>query len=120
MGIGINVFTPPEDFPEEIRNIAGAIYPSTKTDPDFRNKLISEVLNEFESIYMSLPKKDYIGRYKSRSILTGKEVNVLKCGEICGEGTVIDINDEFGLKILHPDNTTEVLSSGEVSVKKKV
>lgn len=118
LGIGINVFAPKEGFPEELRDIAGAVFENKTADEYFREHLIAEILNEFEALYGTLPHRGYMNYYRKHSVLTGKEVEILKCGEICGDGTVEDIDDNFGLKIKHKDGTSEILSSGEVSVKK--
>ncbi len=120
LGIGINVFAPENGFPDEIKNIAGAVLESNYDNSNFREKLIAETLNEFERIYLTLPNRNYLEHYRSRSVLTGKAVEILKCGEVCGEGTVEGIDDDMNLIIRHDDGTTEKLSSGEVSVKKKV
>lgn len=119
LGIGINVFTPKEGFPDEIKEIAGAIFESGEKKVESRERLIAETLNEFEKIYRAFPDCDYMDYYRSHSILTGKAVNILKCGEICGEGIVEDIDDELRLVIKNSDGTIQKLSSGEVSVKKK-
>ena len=120
LGIGINVCPPPNGFPEEIKNIAGAVFENEEISDGFKEKLIAEILNEFENLYSILPDRSYMEHYRNRSILTGKEVDIIKCGTACGEGTVEDISDDFGLIIRHSDGTRETLSSGEVSVKKKV
>ena len=120
LGIGINVFEPEGGFPEEIRNIAGAVCDRDSIIKGFRNRLIAEILNRFKNLYDDLPDKNYLTYYRNKSILTAQQVDIIKCGEVCGEGTVEDIDDSFGLIIKHTDGTTSVLSSGEVSVKKKV
>lgn len=118
LGIGINVSEPPKGFPKELENIAGAIFKHGEAPEGFRNKLIAEALNEFMKEYILLPKENHLNYYRERSMLTGKRVNILKCGEICGEATVLGIDENCGLSVRYDDGKVETLNSGEVSVKK--
>ncbi|MBQ7014581.1 MAG: biotin--[Clostridia bacterium] len=119
LGIGINVTKPQKGFPEELKDIACSIFKHGKTPDHFRNKLIAEVLNEFMKEYPNLLNCSFLDYYREKSILTGKRVNILKCNEICGEATVLDIDDNFGLTVRYDDGKIETINSGEVSVKKK-
>lgn len=119
LGVGINVTEPREGFPHELKDIAGAVFPQGQAPTDAKNKLVAELLKRFNEIYVTLPNSGYMTEYKKRSFLIGEEVNILRCGEICGEGTVTDIDDECGLVIRYADGKEETLTSGEVSVKKK-
>lgn len=118
LGIGINATEPGNGFPNELKEIAGAIFKYGEAPEDFRNKLIAEVMNEFMKEYGCLPSENHLDYYRKKSILTGKRVDILKCGEICGEATVLGIDDSCGLTIKYDNGKTETLSSGEVSVKK--
>ena len=50
IGIGLNVITRPEDFPEERRHTAGSIYSQTGLIIE-RGKLISAILTELDGMY---------------------------------------------------------------------
>lgn len=114
LGIGLNVYAPKGGFPEELRNIAGAI--ATECSPDLRCRLAAAFLESFAQIYDSLDKPQFSEEYRKRCFLLGKPISVLK-----PDGTVpavaIDIDEECGLVVEYPDGRRETLSSGEVSVR---
>ena len=51
LGIGFNVYAPEDGFPEELKDIAGAILPERQ--PDAKNKIAAEFLNHFFRIFTS-------------------------------------------------------------------
>lgn len=57
--------------------------------------------------------------YRKKSIIIGQNVNIFKCGRLCGEGTVEDIDDLCRIKVRYENGNTETLSSGEISIKKQ-
>ena len=75
-GIGINLYKPAEDFPEEIKDIAGAIINGDKID-NLKNQLLSEFIITFMNYYAALPKIEYLDDYKKRCYVIGKEVDLL-------------------------------------------
>ena len=113
VGVGINVVKPTEDYPEELRGIAGAIcdYPSL----DVANALASRVIDNILEGYRDILKGDYsyVERYQRMSILTGREVHVDN-GDIA---RVIGIDDKCALVIEYPSGEKRALNSGEVSVR---
>lgn len=120
LGIGFNVYPPEGGFPEEIRNIAGAILPERV--PDAKNKIAAVFLNRFFELYRSREEKAYAAEYKKRSLVLGKKVDVIPTGS--GEkriAKVLDITDECNLLVEYLDGKKEeaVLSSGEVSIRPK-
>ena len=116
VGIGINVWAPKDNFPEDIKNIAGALL--DYNDEDIKQKLIDEILTEFAKEYPVLAKKQYLKEYKERSILLDKEITYLDNG-IQKFATVLDIDKNFGLVVKDDKNNLYTLSTGEVSVRLK-
>ena len=116
LGIGVNLFEPKGLFPNEIQSIAGAVF--NEPFPDARSKFTARLLENIFKYYELQDKKDVFQKYKERSFLTGKEVNVNNFTSIF-PANVLDINDDFSLKIALSDGTVQNLSSGEVSVKPK-
>ena len=116
VGIGINITEPQDGFPDEIKDIAGAI--STDNDTELKSKLIAEILNRFYKMYLNLKNKDYYKAYKNRSFLIGKTVSYIKDNqEIIAE--VLDIDTNFSLIVKDNENNIVSLSTGEVSVRLK-
>lgn len=116
VGIGINVIAPENDFPEDIKNIATAIF-SGNTEEDIKEKIIAEVINRFLALY-NAKEDDHIDRYKEYSFLTGKEINIIS-GENIRPATVLGITDECHLLVKNEYGKTEEISSGDVSVRVK-
>lgn len=116
LGIGFNVYSPEGGFPEEIKNIAGAIL--GKHVPDAKNRIAAEFLGRFFEIYRAEDHLHYEKEYKARSLVLGKDVDVIPTGG--GEtrrAKVLDITDDCNLLVEYPDGNTCILSSGEVSVR---
>ena len=114
MGIGFNVYEPEGGFPEEIRDIAGAI--AAQRQRDLRSRLAAAFLVEFQSLCRNLEGTDYHEEYRERSFLIGREINVLR-GDMARPALALDIDSDCHLIVRYEDGTTEALSSGEVSVR---
>ncbi|MBR2953581.1 MAG: biotin--[Clostridia bacterium] len=114
VGIGINVVSPENGFPDDIKDIATAIFPGN-TEEYINEKIISDVVNRFFSMYNG-DDKDYIRRYKEYSYLTGKEINIIS-GDSTRPATVIDITDDCHLLVKNENDEIEEISSGDVSVR---
>lgn len=114
VGIGINAFVPDGGFEEEIKDIAGAVFPVS--DPDLKARLTAETINIFMEYYTKLEQKAFLEEYRRRSAVIGKEISVFKnCSEFYA--TALDIDDNCRLLVEYPDGTREFLSSGEISIK---
>ena len=116
VGIGINVIAPEKGFPEDIKDIATAIFPGN-TEAYIKERIVSDVINRFFSMYNG-DDKDFVKRYKEYSYLTGKEINIIS-GENTRPATVIDITDDCHLLVKNEYGETEEISSGDVSVRLK-
>ncbi len=111
VGIGINVTTSAADFPAELSNIAGSIFPKNIT----RNEIIAKVLTEFKKICSTRDINKLIKEYKSLSLLMNKEITFLKDGK-SHIGIATDINIEGNLIVKLQNRETITLKSGEVSL----
>ncbi len=111
LGIGINLAVPDGGFPEELRDIAGAL-----GDVEIKNELIAEIISGFVCLYKNLPDKSYMKEYRERLFFLGKKVKVV-CGDICSEATAIDVDDMCRLLAELDSGETLTLGSGEISLK---
>ena len=116
VGIGINIIAPENDFPEEIKDIATAIFPGNE-EGNIKEKIVADVVNKFFDMYNEIDT-DYIKRYKEYSYLTGKEINII-LGENTRPATVVDITDDCHLLVKNEYGEIEEISSGDVSVRVK-
>ena len=114
LGIGINAFTPPNGFDDEIKDIAGSVFENFKLS--LKARLTALVLNNFFKFYKNLLQKNFLADYKKRNFVIGKTVNVIK-NAVQRKATVISMDDDFRLLVEFEDKTREYLSSGEISIK---
>ena len=116
LGVGINIYEAKEGFPDEIKDIAGAVFSERKEN--LRNKFIAEFLKEFFEYYDNISFKKHLKEYKERSFVLGKEITIIQ-GENIRNGKAVDIDDNCNLMVELPDGKTENLYSGEISVRVK-
>ncbi len=115
LGIGLNVDTHIDTFPDEIKSTAGSIF-STNVSDDIMNRLVLEVLNEIKIGIENIYDKKIEEEYKNSSWLDGKYVEVM-IGNSTYPAKVIGVADDFQLQIETELGERQMLSFGEVSVK---
>ncbi|MGN0135531.1 biotin--[acetyl-CoA-carboxylase] ligase [Anaerotignum sp.] len=114
LGIGINVYPPKEGFPQEISQIAGAIFPERQNDG--KNHLAAAFLNHFMEYYEGKKSADYVEKYRERSMVVGKEIYVRSPdGE--KKAMALDVDQACYLLVRYEDGSIERLSSGEISIR---
>ena len=114
LGIGINAFLPEKGFHKDIKDIAGFVFDENK--PDLKEKLTTEVITEFFTLYQNNNHTEILDEYRKRSAVLGKEILVLK-GEKKIPAKALLIDDNFHLKVEYQDKSVEFLNSGEISIK---
>lgn len=117
LGIGVNVFEPSSGFNEEIRDIAGAVFPHKSSISNARSKVIASILKHFWNYYKDFEKKNFFEGYKKRSCLINKNVVVTQAGKTL-LATVLDIDENCRLVLKYCDGTIDTISSGEVKLSK--
>lgn len=121
VGIGVNVTEPEGGFPEEIRDIACAIFEHGKAPVGFKERLIERIVRRFFEYYNKPDKTAHFAEYKRRMNLLGKEIKIIENifePEAFELATAIDIDEKCRLIVKYQDGTAKALSSGEVSVRK--
>ena len=118
-GIGINMRTPPDGYPDELKQIVTNVFDGIEYDTENRNRIVTEVIVRFWSFYEPLTEKPFLRGCQKRSLLEGKEVDVISGSERI-PATALDIDDDFRLHVRYLDGREEYLQSGEVSVKPRV
>ncbi len=113
LGIGINISPPKKGFPPELKNIAGAL--KSNIEPCFAENLLAEVINRFMYYYTNLTSRVFLPAYRNRLMLKNKTITFTKNG-MTQFGTVLDVDDNFRLKVKLPNDNIVFLSSGEVSL----
>ena len=118
IGIGINCCQKPEDFPEEIRTIAGSLSMITGREID-RAKVAAAMMETLRKMDSELlcAKTDILNRYRADCITIGRDVSLLRVGEDIRHGRAVDMDDEGALIVEFGDGHREAVNSGEVSVR---
>lgn len=114
LGIGVNVFPPREGFPDELRELAGSVF--TQPCSDGKNRLTAAILNRLMAYYTAPEKARYVQAYRARSLVIGKDIQVLS-----PEGTksahALDVDEDCHLIVRYDDGRIENLSYGEISIR---
>lgn len=117
LGIGLNVTTRLEDFPEELRDTAGSLY--TQTGFVFeRGKLIAAIIAELSSLYSLWLEGPGVchAEYKRRCIVLDRQITVSSPeGEY--DAVAENISADYGLVLRLPDGGRKTVHSGEVKIK---
>ena len=117
LGIGLNVFAPEGGFPEDIRDIAGALFSEKKEE--ISEIICAEILENLMKRYETIGSDDAPEEYRRRCLTKNRAVKVIKSGSLeeAKDAFCEEILDNFHLIVRYSDGTKEELSSGEVSVK---
>lgn len=117
-GIGVNVNQQEDDFPEEIRDVAGSLS-MVKGEEIPRGRLAAEIINALDEMYAAWigDGSDYLERYRQRCLTVGRRVQLHRADGSVEEAQALEVNEDFGLVVEHPDSSRETITSGEVSVR---
>ena len=125
LGIGININMREDDFPEELRGIAGSLLLD-----EYGHERISEILcKNMLGIYKDMESGNagsVLDLYRKFESTTGHKVRIMK-HVMSEDGKYADnraifafakaIADDGGLVVVYDDGSEEVLRSGEISVR---
>lgn len=117
IGIGINCCQQEEDFPPELRGIAGSLA-MVSGKPTDRSRVAAAMIEALWQMDADLlrGKETMLRRYRAGCITLGQEVSLVR-GEEIRHGTALDIDEEGALVVRFPDGHVEAVNSGEVSVR---
>ena len=117
VGIGINCNQQAEDFPAELREIAGSLTMAVGKSID-REALVAAMIDALYTLSTSLlsAKYAYMARYRADCITLGREVAVHSAAGTYS-AVAEDVDDDGSLCVHLPDGTVRTVSSGEVSVR---
>ncbi|RYD61703.1 MAG: biotin--[acetyl-CoA-carboxylase] ligase [Verrucomicrobiaceae bacterium] len=116
LGIGVNVNHEPEDFPEVLRDKAGAIREATGSPLD-RTALAVAILRQLNARWPAVCDNfsELLTEAKRRSFLLGRWVKV-HSGETVLEGIAESLDDQGHLLLRQSDGEVSRLSAGEVTL----
>ena len=117
VGIGINCCQRLQDFPPEIREVAGSLSMVTGQEIDRFRVAAAELDALYDmSIRLLTEQDDLISQYRKDCITIGQDISLVR-GEEIRHGKALDVDDAGALVVLFPDGHTEAINSGEVSVR---
>ena len=115
VGIGINALQPADGFPEELREVAGAVF-ERFDQPDLRCRLAAALLDRFFELYQTRGSDACFEAYRARCLVLGRRVTVLSGGIAVADAEVLDLERDYSLRVRYDDGLIATLNSGEVSV----
>ena len=116
IGIGINFMHPPGGYPEQLQDVAGAIFGEGDLPIISRSRLAAEIINLIRE-QPPLPE-GILACYKSRMSMLGANINVI-CSNETYEAVAIDIDEEGRLLIQKENGLIQALTAGEITVRTK-
>ena len=116
-GIGVNVNHRPQDFHEDIRDMATSLAQQLG-HPVRRAELAAEIIKALDKMYAGFPenKQEYLDKYRADCMTPGHQVQLFTPASR-EEAYAVEIDDQFRLVVEMPDGTRRALSAGEVSVR---
>lgn len=118
VGVGINCRQQPEDFPEEIRAIAGSLAMFAEAPVD-RSRVAAAMIEALRQMDRDLltGKQRVMERYRADCITVGKEVSLVRADGIVRHGRALDVDSNGALVVEFAPGVTEIVNSGEISVR---
>ena len=117
VGIGINCTQQPEDFPPELRQMAGSasmLAGKTVEAPVLAAAMI-RALREME-LDLFRGKASLMQRYRADCITLGQDISLVSADQV-RHGHALDVDENGGLLVAFSDGSVETVAAGEVSVR---
>ena len=118
IGIGLNVSQQADDFSGEVAGLATSL--SLALGREFsRDALAAALLHALDRLYAALLAGDtaaYLAAYRRDCVTLGREVQLL-WQDVREKVTALDVDEQFGLVVRRGDGRTDVIRTGEVSVR---
>lgn len=118
IGIGVNCF--PGSFPEELKEIVGAVSPQKNSFS--RGELAAEIFNELMEVLNDLDSRSFLREYRTKCFVLGK--NILVHSAVNSRpvrARAIDIDENGGLVVEYMEGRRmrqiDTLTTGEVSIR---
>ena len=116
IGIGINTRIPEGDFPEDIRDMAGAVFGDDPV-PDLRNRLAAGILDRLMARAAAPDSDEIFEAYRRRSLAPGRPVLVLTPGQDPVPAEAVCLERDYALRVRLESGEERLLRSGEISIR---
>lgn len=114
-GIGVNVYKPQNDFPDDIKNTAGYVF--SERESNMRNRIAAEILTRFAKYYKDIENSSYFDGYEKRLLWKGEKINIISPSGTT-PATLEGVDKNCRLIVSYDDGKEGIVSSGEISIRK--
>lgn len=114
LGVGINLFT--EDFPDELKSIAGSLIRADGSSEHLRPALAARTAELLLELLASSDLTSVMAEYRKHSAVLGKRIRFYENGTAT-DGIALSIDDQGALWVRKDSGGTVALSSGEISLR---
>lgn len=118
IGTGVNTNGKPEDYPEEVRDLAVSVA-DVAEEPFTRVDLLADMLKNMEDLYELVLEKGFapvLDEWRKYSCTLGQDVKVI-APDMTYFGKAVDIDEEGLLIVEKDDGTVEKVVAGDVSIR---
>lgn len=119
-GFGVNFRLDSTQLPQDLRKTITSLYDMTKKKYN-PSVLCSYICEEFEKLLYSdsFSSEEIISMYKQRSVVIGKEINIITEGNEPVRAAVLDICPDGALLVRTQEGVSQKLCGGEISIRLK-
>lgn len=119
IGIGINIYSPANQFPDDIIKTATAIYTDNIPNCDcIRSQLVKSIVSNINFYSNEKNYDSCLSVYRNKSLLKDCYVRINNYTGNYDYAYVTGISEDYQLMVKYEDGKTSLLSTGEVSVVK--
>ena len=119
IGAGVNVHHTREDFTADVADMATSLDMETGRSIS-RPALAAAEIRALDRLYRALLSgdlTDWLRAYRRDCVTLGRTVQIISPQGGREVVEALDVDDQFGLVVRRPDNSIDVIRSGEVSVR---
>lgn len=119
LGMGLNVSTPEDRFPEDLRETACSLRSATGSSWD-RKQVWVAVLEELEPLIQDLWSghvESVLQGWREGAVTPGQHIQVTCADGSTVKGEALGVTGEGALRLLKEDGTEQVFHSGEVTLR---
>ena len=118
VGIGTNLTAPPEGFPPELCEIAGAVFAHCEEPQRLFLQAAETLIRRLFAQYAGLAQKAYLSGYRARLSTVGKDILVMENG-IIRQAKALAADDDLRLLVRYADGTEGWRSTGEIRIREQ-
>ena len=117
LGVGLNVTTPQEAFPQELQDTAGSLLSLCGCAPS-PDEAAAQLVAQLDEMYLRWQAEPcaFLDEYRQHCVSINRPVSLIRGGAALPAFS-LDIDENYALVVEHPDGTRESISYGEVGLR---